>query len=94
MNFRRVKSRQSGLTGSGLLRVGVYNEEAGLSLNGSLVVTYDAEGQERSMMEVKSQCIDLTACGGVVAVPKPTKKKTNHLQVRTIFLCLKSVIEG
>ncbi|XP_064082330.1 uncharacterized protein LOC135198560 isoform X3 [Macrobrachium nipponense] len=81
MNFRRVRSRNDGVTGSGLLRVGMYNEEKGLSLNGSLVVTYDAEGEERSMLEVKSQCIDLAACGGVVAAPKPTKKKTNHLQM-------------
>ncbi|XP_042874253.1 uncharacterized protein LOC122254577 isoform X2 [Penaeus japonicus] len=77
LNFRRVSGRR----GAGLLRVGMYNEEDGLALNGTLVVTYDAQGNERSMSEVKSQCIDLEACGGVVAVAKPAKKRTHHLQM-------------
>nr|XP_027220087.1 uncharacterized protein LOC113812413 [Penaeus vannamei] len=75
LNFRRVSGRR----GAGLLRVGMFNEEDGLALNGTLVVTYDAEGNERSMSEVKSQCIDLEVCGGVVAVAKPAKKRTHHL---------------
>ncbi|XP_047471114.1 uncharacterized protein LOC125026600 [Penaeus chinensis] len=77
LNFRRVSGRH----GAGLLRVGMFNEEDGLALNGTLVVTYDAEGNERSMSEVKSQCIDLEVCGGVVAVAKPAKKRTHHLQM-------------
>ncbi|XP_042216171.1 uncharacterized protein LOC121862159 isoform X1 [Homarus americanus] len=77
LNFRRVGARR----GAGLLRVGVYNEEDGLALNGSLVVTYDAEGQERAMTEVKSQCIDYQACGDVAVVAKPVKKKTYYLQM-------------
>ncbi|XP_069980760.1 uncharacterized protein [Penaeus vannamei] len=77
LNFRRVSGRR----GAGLLRVGMFNEEDGLALNGTLVVTYDAEGNERSMSEVKSQCIDLEVCGGVVAVAKPAKKRTHHLQM-------------
>lgn len=64
----------------------MFNEEDGLALNGTLVVTYDAEGNERSMSEVKSQCIDLEVCGGVVAVAKPAKKRTHHLQVLSVCL--------
>ncbi|XP_069175470.1 uncharacterized protein [Procambarus clarkii] len=77
LNYRHVGARQ----GAGLLRVGVYNEEDGLALNGSLVVTYDAEGKEKAMTEIKSQCIDFQSCGDVAVVAKPVKKKTHYLQM-------------
>ncbi|XP_071536993.1 uncharacterized protein [Panulirus ornatus] len=77
LNFRHIGARR----GAGLLRVGVYNEENGLALNGSLVVTYDSEGNEKAMTEVKSQCIDFQSCGDVAVVAKPIKKKTHYLQI-------------
>lgn len=66
------------------MRVGVYNEEDGLALNGSMVVTYDSEGNEKAMTEVKSQCIDFQSCGDVAVVAKPVKKKTHYLQVEML----------
>nr|XP_053640093.1 uncharacterized protein LOC128694146 [Cherax quadricarinatus] len=77
LNFRHVSARQ----GAGLVHVGTYNEEDGLALNGSLVITYDAEGKERAMTEIKSQCIDFQACGDVAVVSKPIRKKSHYLQM-------------
>ena len=59
MNYRRV-----GKTRRGMLQVGVFNDNKGLDLNGTLVATYDADNYERAMSEVKSQCIDFIECGG------------------------------
>lgn len=68
---------------SGLVRVGMFSEGEGLALNGSLVMTYDAEGQEKGMAEVRSRCLDVEICGssGGTATTRAPRRNTQYLQV-------------
>ena len=84
LNFRHMEDRGS----SGLVRVGVFSEGEGLTLNGSLVMTYDAEGREKAMAEVRSRCIDVEACGssGGTATTRAPKRNSQYLQVSVMQL--------
>ncbi|CAL4110974.1 unnamed protein product, partial [Meganyctiphanes norvegica] len=76
-----LNHRRLGGPRAGMLRVGIYNDQDGIDINATLVVTYDSENNERSMVDVKSQCIDLTLCGTVEATIKPMKKKYGYMQM-------------
>lgn len=80
LNFRRMDERSS----SGLVRVGMFSEGEGLLLNSTLVVTYDDEGHEKPMAEVRSRCLDVEACGGSGGAPtaRPARRNSQYLQVR------------
>lgn len=82
------------LGSSGLVRVGMFSEGEGLALNGSLVVTYDAEGQEKAMAEVRSRCIDVEACGsnGGTSTARPAKRNNQYLQVSDVVVGMKDII--
>lgn len=69
------------------MRVGMFSEGEGLVLNSTLVVTYDGEGGEKLMADVRSQCLDVEVCGGSGGAPtaRPAKRNSQYLQVSIFF---------
>lgn len=86
LNFRRMEDLDS----SGLVRVGMFSEGEGLLLNGTLVVTYGDEGQEKPMAEVRSRCLDVETCGGSggAATARPARRNSQYLQVCILFVLI------
>lgn len=69
------------------MRVGMFSEGEGLALNSTLVVTYDDEGSEKLMADVRSQCLDVEVCGASGGAPtaRPAKRNSQYLQVSFFY---------